>query len=79
MKHKVPMKTRLSRRAVRLRRALSAHELAVLLLLSSAPVDMAAANADFNALQDDGLVSIVGSRYALTDAGTAVLQRLEQL
>ena len=65
-----------SRSGVRLRRALSAHEIAVLLLLSSAPVELTAGTPDFLALQDDGLVRVVESHYALTEVGSALLHRL---
>lgn len=60
----------------RLRCLLSAHEIGVLLLLSSAPVDLTFATADFLALQDAGLVQVVDTQFELTDEGKMVLYRL---
>jgi hypothetical protein len=66
---------------LRLRRLLSAHEVATLLLLLSAPVDVMAATPDVLALCEVGLVQLVASeqgeaRYALTAEGNAVLRVL---
>ncbi|MBV8628987.1 MAG: hypothetical protein JO371_14160 [Paraburkholderia sp.] len=58
-------------------RALSLHEMAVLLLLASAPVEVAAGTPDYFALQSDGLVDVVDTRFALSDSGKALLQLLE--
>ena len=63
--------------APRLLRALSLHEMAVLLLLASAPVEATAGTPDYFALQSDGLVDVVDRRFALTDSGKALLQLLE--
>ena len=63
-------------RKLRLRYLLSAHEIGVLLLLSSAPVDLTSATADFMALQDAGLVQVVDTQFELTDEGRIVLYRL---
>ncbi|MEX3693636.1 hypothetical protein AB3X93_01325 [Paraburkholderia sp. BR14262] len=61
----------------RLWRALSLHEIAVLLLLASAPVETTAATPDYLALQSAGLVDVVNARFALTDSGKAVLCLLD--
>ena len=61
----------------RLRRALSLHEIAVLLLLASAPVEATAGTPDYFALQNAGLVDIVDTRFALSDSGKALLQLLD--
>jgi hypothetical protein len=61
---------------IRLRRMLSAHEIAVLLMLASAPVELTAASPDFAALQDAGLISAVGTQFTLTEAGSEVLNLL---
>jgi hypothetical protein len=64
--------------APRLRRPLSPHEIAVLLLLASAPVDATACTPDYFALQNAGLVDVVDARFALTDSGKALLHLLER-
>jgi len=64
--------------APRLRRALSLHEIAVLLLLASAPVETTAGTADYIALQSAGLVDVVDTCFALTDSGKAVLNLLDR-
>ena len=66
---------------LRLRRMLSAHEIATLLLLLNAPVDVMAATPDVMALREVGLVQLVASeqgeaRFALTAEGNAVLRVL---
>jgi hypothetical protein len=66
---------------LRLRRMLSAHEIATLLLLLNAPVDMMAATPDVLALREVGLVQLVAleqgeARFALTAEGNAVLRVL---
>ncbi|MCP3725191.1 hypothetical protein M3I53_19020 [Paraburkholderia sp. CNPSo 3272] len=66
-----------SHAAPRLRRALSLHEIAVLLLLASAPVEATAGTPDYFALQNAGLVDIVDTRFALSDSGKALLQLLD--
>jgi len=63
--------------APRLLRAVSLHEMAVLLLLASAPVEATAGTPDYFALQSDGLVDVVDTRFALSDSGKALLQLLE--
>jgi hypothetical protein len=60
---------------------LSAHELAMLLVLLQAPVDVMAATPDVMALRDAGLAQMVESehgkaRFAITDEGNAVLRIL---
>jgi hypothetical protein len=64
-----------------LRGMLSAHEIATLLLLLSAPVEAMAATPDVIALREAGLVQLVASergeaRFALTAEGNAVLRVL---
>ncbi|MGF6837852.1 hypothetical protein QF001_001719 [Paraburkholderia youngii] len=61
-----------------LRRLLSAHEIAALLMLACGPVDSTAATADFLALQEVGLVSMVNERFSLTDAGSTYLHLLRE-
>jgi hypothetical protein len=66
---------------LRLRRMLSAHEIATLLLLLNASVDVMAATPDVMALREAGLVQLVASeqgeaRFALTAEGSAVLRVL---
>ena len=66
---------------LRLRRMLSAHEIATLLLLLHAPVAVMAATPDVMALREVGLVQLVESeqgeaRFALTVEGNAVLRVL---
>ena len=66
---------------LRLRRMLSAHEIATLLLLLNAPVEVVAATPDVVALREVGLVQLVASeqgeaRFALTAEGNAVLRVL---
>jgi len=66
---------------LRVRRLLSAHEIATLLLLLNAPVEVMAATPDVMALRDVGLVRLVASeqgetRFALTAEGNAVLRVL---
>ncbi|CAB3791219.1 hypothetical protein LMG28614_03253 [Paraburkholderia ultramafica] len=63
----------------RLRRLLSAHEFAALLLLSSAPVELTSGTADYLELVDAGLVQIIDTQFALTDEGSMVLTRLAAL
>jgi hypothetical protein len=65
----------------RLRRMLSAHEIATLLLLLRAPVEVMAATPDVVALREVGLAQLVASeqgeaRFALTVEGNAVLRVL---
>jgi hypothetical protein len=60
---------------------LSAHEIAALLLLLQAPVDVMAATPDVMALRDVGLAQMVESeqgkaRLAITNEGNAVLRVL---
>ncbi|SDV47764.1 hypothetical protein [Chitinasiproducens palmae] len=60
-------------------RLLSPHEIAALLLLLNAPLQVSAATPDMFALQDDKLVEIVRTEPAearLTVRGEAVLRRL---
>ncbi|QUN32600.1 hypothetical protein KB879_33905 (plasmid) [Cupriavidus sp. KK10] len=59
-----------------LRRMLSAHEVGMLLRLSSAPVGIDAASPDLIALQDLGLVRVIGVQFTLTAAGRIVVERL---
>jgi hypothetical protein len=66
---------------LRLRRLLSAHEIAALLLLLNAPVELVAATPDVMALHEVGLVQLVASEigestFALTAEGNAVLRVL---
>jgi hypothetical protein len=66
---------------LRLRRMLTAHEIATLLLLLNAPVEVMAATPDVVALREVGLVQLVESeqgeaRFALTAEGNAVLRVL---
>ncbi|MEM5327903.1 hypothetical protein VSR34_15095 [Paraburkholderia sp. JHI2823] len=63
--------------APRLLRALSLHEMAVLLLPASAPVEATAGTPDYFALQSDGPVDVVETRFALSDSRKALLQLLE--
>jgi hypothetical protein len=59
---------------------LSAHEIATLLLLLNAPVEIVAASPDVMALREVGLVQLVSeqgeTRFALTAEGNAVLRVL---
>ncbi|MBC8748563.1 MULTISPECIES: hypothetical protein [Paraburkholderia] len=67
---------------LRLRRMLSAHEIATLLLLLQAPAELMAATPDVIALREVGLVQVVESEqggattFALTADGSAVLRAL---
>jgi len=65
---------------LRLRRMLSAHEIATLLLLLNAPVEVMAATPDVMALREVGLVQLVSergeTRAVLTAEGNAVLRVL---
>ncbi|WP_343056453.1 hypothetical protein [Paraburkholderia ultramafica] len=68
---------------LRLRRMLSAHEIATLLLLLQAPVEFMAATPDVMALREVGLVQGVESEqdgatsmFALTADGRALLRAL---
>ncbi|MEW9586416.1 hypothetical protein [Paraburkholderia sp. DGU8] len=68
---------------LRLRRLLSTHEIATLLLLLQAPAELMAATPDVMALRDVGLVQGVESEqdgatpmFALTADGRAVLHAL---
>jgi hypothetical protein len=66
---------------LKLRRMLSAHEIATLLLLLNAPVEMIAATPDVMALREVGLVQLVEleqgeARFALSAEGNAVLRVL---
>jgi hypothetical protein len=68
---------------LRLRRMLSAHEIATLLLLLQAPVELMAATPDVMALREVGLVHGVESEqdeatsmFTLTADGRAVLRAL---
>ncbi|MFM0387589.1 hypothetical protein [Paraburkholderia dipogonis] len=61
---------------------LSAHELAMLLVLLQAPCDVMAATPDVMALLEAGLAQLVDSgqgkaRFAITDEGNAVLRVLD--
>jgi len=76
MNHGKARKRSMCFRKFRLRYLLSAHEIGVLLLLSSAPVDLLSATADFLALRDAGLVQIIDTQFELTDEGRMVLYRL---
>jgi hypothetical protein len=59
---------------------LSAHEIATLLLLLNAPVEIVATSPDVMALREVGLVQLVSeqgeTRFALTAEGNAVLRVL---
>jgi hypothetical protein len=60
---------------------LSAHELATLLVLLQAPLDVMAATPDVIALREAGLAQLTDSgqgkrRFAITDKGDAVLRVL---
>lgn len=60
---------------------LSAHELATLLVLLQAPLDVMAATPDVVALREAGLAQLTDSgqgkrRFAITDKGNAVLRVL---
>jgi len=62
-------------------RCLSAHELATLLVLLQAPLDVMAATPDVAALQEAGLARVVDAgpgktSVAITDEGNAVLRVL---
>lgn len=62
-------------------RCLSAHELATLLVLLQAPVDVMTATPDVMALRDAGFAQLVDcgqgtTRFAITDEGNAVLRIL---
>jgi len=57
--------------APRLLRAVSLHEMAVLLLLASAPVEATAGTPDYLGPQGDGLGDVVDTRFALSDSGKA--------
>ncbi|SDG22550.1 hypothetical protein [Paraburkholderia phenazinium] len=62
-------------------RYLSAHEIATLLVLLQAPVDVMAATPDVAALRDAGLAQVVDAgpgnvRFAITEEGNAVLRVL---
>jgi hypothetical protein len=62
-------------------RYLSAHEIATLLVLLQAPVDVMAATPDVAALREAGLAQVVDAgqgkaRFAITDEGNAVLRVL---
>ncbi|WP_244815842.1 hypothetical protein [Caballeronia sp. Lep1P3] len=64
-----------------LKRLLSHHEIATLLLLMHAPIDAIAATPDVASLQEYGYVEIVspdasGPKVRLTDDGNAVLRGL---
>lgn len=66
---------------LRLRGMLSAHEIAALLLLLNAPVEVRAATPDVIALREVGLVQLVASecgagKFVLTAEGNAVLRVL---
>jgi hypothetical protein len=66
---------------LRLHRMLSAHEIAALLLLLNAPVEVMAATPDVMALREVGLVRLVACEYGegkfvLTAEGNAVLRVL---
>ncbi|RKP44583.1 hypothetical protein [Trinickia fusca] len=60
---------------------LSAHEMAALLLLCHAPIDVALADSDVMALKDAGLASLVECephrfQFVMTEQGNAVLHAL---
>ena len=60
---------------------LSAHEIARLLLLFHAPLDLISATSDVVSLRESGLVHLVESEqgrtmFAITDEGNAVLRAL---
>ncbi len=62
-------------------RCLSAHEIATLLVLLQAPVDVMAATPDAVTLRDAGLAQVVDAghgkvNFAITDEGNAVLRVL---
>ncbi|CAB3795796.1 hypothetical protein LMG28614_04227 [Paraburkholderia ultramafica] len=78
MERKRLIKIKSSQRPIRLRRLLSAHEIAALLVLAAGSVELSAGTPDFLALQNDGLVCVVESRYALTTAGSAVLYQCKK-
>ena len=65
-----------------MRKLLSPHELALLLVLLHAPLPAAAANVDLGALQRERLVEVVAAvgdddpQLRLTSTGEAVLRRL---
>lgn len=64
-----------------MRKLLSHHEIAILLLLFNAPGQVSAANPDVVALQQERLVEIVSSttdesNFKLTSEGVEILRRL---
>lgn len=58
------------------RRLLSAHEVAVPLLLAAAPIELTAGTVDYLGLLDAGLVQVIDTRLVMTDQGRMVLGRL---
>jgi hypothetical protein len=76
---KLTMKTIECRRASEDAPRLSAHEMAALLLLRHAPIDVTMGNPDVMALQNAGLADLIESemgkfKFAITSRGNAVLR-----
>ena len=69
-------KGRIFTRGGSVRRLFSAHDLAVLLLLLSAPVELQSGTVDYVELMDAGLVQLIETELVLTDEGRSVLNRL---